>query len=110
MAAVRVLARHGFRSHRLSLLAIAVVMAAGAGAGLTSIELAHRTDRAYREYRRQADVAELVVNPSLVTDRIGGLVGLVFALGVAAATLPGRWVSSNATVSAALRAETPAPA
>jgi hypothetical protein len=50
--------------------------------------------------------AEPVVPPA----RLGALVVITFAVGLGAATLPGRWVSSRSTVSAALRAETAAPA
>jgi hypothetical protein len=50
--------------------------------------------------------AEPVVPPA----QLGALAILMFALGLGAATLPGRWVSSRSTVSVALRAETPASA
>ena len=73
MGVVLGLAAHGGRAHRGALVAIALVLAVGTGAGLASLEIAHRTERAYPEYRDDAEVAELVVNPSLSTDQTGDL-------------------------------------
>ena len=73
MGVMAVLARYGVRRQRGALLAIALVFALGIGAGLTSLELAERTDRAYAQYRDDADVAELVVNPSMTTDETADL-------------------------------------
>lgn len=67
------LVRHGARTHRGELVAIALVLAAGVGAGLASLEIAQRTDQAYPRYRDDAEVAELVVNPSLTTDQTADL-------------------------------------
>jgi hypothetical protein len=73
MGLVVVLARHGVRQDRWAILAIAVSLAAGLGAGFTSLEIAERTERAYPRYREDADVAQLVVNPSLTTDETADL-------------------------------------
>jgi hypothetical protein len=77
MGLVLVLARHGLRRDRWAILAIAVSLAAGLGAGFTSLEIAERTERAYPRYRADADVAELVVNPSLTTDETADLLGSI---------------------------------
>jgi hypothetical protein len=47
-----------------------VVVALGIGAAIASLSAAWRTDHAYPEYLRRAEVADVVVNPSLLTDRI----------------------------------------
>ena len=67
MAVVLALARAGFR--RRGLIGLAVVLAVGVGAAIASLEAARRTEEAYPAYLRRAEVADLVVNPSLSTDR-----------------------------------------
>ena len=74
MEILRALVREGVRRNVAALAAIALVLAVGLGAGLTSLEIAHRTERAYPDYLRRADVAELVVNPSLNTDTTEGII------------------------------------
>ena len=54
---------------------LALVVAVGLGVGLASLEAARRTERAYPDYLRRADVAELVINPSLPTDRADEVIG-----------------------------------
>jgi hypothetical protein len=49
-------------------------VALGLGASIAAYEAALRTDGAYPEYLRDADVAELVVNPSLSTERAEELI------------------------------------
>lgn len=75
MGVASVLARSGARRRLPALLAITLVLAMGLGAGLTSLEIAARTDRAHAEYREDAEVAELVVNPSMTTDQTAELLG-----------------------------------
>jgi hypothetical protein len=48
---------------------LAVVLAVGVGVGLASVEAARRTERAYPDYLRRAGVGDLVINPSIPTDR-----------------------------------------
>ena len=67
-AVVLALARAGFRRRR-ALVGLSVVLALGMGVALAALEAAHRTAGAYPSYLRRADVGELVVNPSLSTDR-----------------------------------------
>lgn len=49
---------------------LALVIALGIGTTLAAFTAAWRTDRAYPDYIEQAEVGEVVVNPSLLTDRI----------------------------------------
>jgi len=70
VAILRALFRETVRTNLGALAAIALVLAVGLGAGLTSFEIADRTERAYPDYLRAADVAQLVVNPSLNTDSV----------------------------------------
>ncbi|TML88746.1 MAG: FtsX-like permease family protein [Actinobacteria bacterium] len=68
------LAREGFRRRRAALAVIALVLAGGVGAALTSLEVAERTRHAYPDYLHRAAVGELVVNPSLVTEKTEALI------------------------------------
>ena len=68
------LARAGWRRRRGSLLGLALVVAIGTGVALTALEAAARTENAYPSYLRRAQVGELVVNPSLTTDRVEGII------------------------------------
>jgi len=68
--AVVLLARNGLLRHGRSLIGLAVVVALGIGAAIASLGAAWRTDHAYPEYLRRAEVADVVVNPSLLTDHI----------------------------------------
>jgi putative ABC transport system permease protein len=65
--AVRMVARSEFRRQRWALVALAAVVALGLGASLGGFAAAYRTDHAYPEYVRDADVTDLVVNPLLAT-------------------------------------------
>lgn len=62
------LARPGFRRRR-GLVGLAVALAIGIGVSLASLEAARRTESAYPSYLRRSHVGEVVVNPSLNTDR-----------------------------------------
>jgi hypothetical protein len=64
---LKLLVREGLRRNLAALAAVALLLTAGLGAGLASIEIADRTERAYPDYLRRADVGDLVVNPSLDT-------------------------------------------
>lgn len=57
-----------WRSRR-PLAGLSVVLAVGLGVALASLEAARRTEDAYPSYLRRARVADVVVNPSLATDR-----------------------------------------
>lgn len=74
MAASLTLARAGFRKHRRGLLGISVMLALGLGVALASLEAARRTENAYPAYLRRAEVGELAVNPSLITDRAAAII------------------------------------
>lgn len=74
MGVVLALAREGVRRQWAELVAVAIVVALGVGAGLTSVEVADRTQHAYPDYLDQAAVGELVVNPSLVTEQTEALI------------------------------------
>lgn len=52
-----------------------MVLAIGLGMGLASLEAAARTEDAYASYLRRAQVGELVVNPSLITERAADVIG-----------------------------------
>lgn len=69
MTVALILARAGFRRRR-ALVGLSVLLAIGVGVALAALEAAHRTENAYPSYLRRAEVGELVVNPSLVTDRV----------------------------------------
>src|SRR5262245_913661 len=60
-------ARSEARAHRWVLVALAAVVALGLGASLAAFAAAYRTDHAYPDYVRRADVTDLVVNPQLPT-------------------------------------------
>lgn len=74
MPAVFVLAGVGLRRRRVSLLGLAIVLALGTGVTIASLEASARTDRAYQSYLGRSEVGELVVNPSLITDRVAGII------------------------------------
>ena len=69
MAVVALLSRAALRRQLRSVVALALVVAAGFGAALTAFNAAARTERAYPDYLRAAEVADVVVNPSLATPR-----------------------------------------
>ena len=68
------LARRSARPQLGALVGLAVLLALGGGATIAATEAAHRTDRAYASYLEQAEVGDLVVNPSLPTDRAAELI------------------------------------
>ncbi|MEJ7765439.1 MAG: FtsX-like permease family protein [Acidimicrobiales bacterium] len=70
MGAVVLLLRSGARQRAAELIVLAVVVAVGAGTAIAALSLAWHTDHAYPEYLGRAEVGELVVNPSIVTDRV----------------------------------------
>lgn len=63
------LAKSVLRGGRAGLVGIAALLAIGVGTGLLALSLSWRTDHAYGEYLQRSRVADLVVNPSLITDR-----------------------------------------
>ena len=60
-------ARAEARRQRWATLAVAAVVALGLGASLAAFAAAYRTDHAYPDYVRRAEVTDLVVNPQLPT-------------------------------------------
>ena len=58
------------RSGRAGLVGIAVLLAVGSGTGLLALSLSWRTDHAYADYLKRSRVADVVVNPSLITSRV----------------------------------------
>jgi len=70
MQAVAWVAKRALRRRATELAGVALVVALGIGTTLAALSIAWRTERAYPDYLRRADVGELVVNPSLTTDRI----------------------------------------
>ncbi len=63
-----ILLREGLRKV-LALVAIALVLGVGLGVGFTSLEIAHRTQRAYPDYLSREHVGQLVINASLSTEQ-----------------------------------------
>ena len=61
------LVRAGFRRRRGARAGLALLVAVGAGTSLASFCAAWKTDHAYPDYLRRADVGHVVVNPSLFT-------------------------------------------
>jgi FtsX-like permease family len=85
---LKLLVLAGIRRDVLALAAVALLLTAGLGAGLVSIEIADRTVRAYPEYLRQPEVGNLVVNPSLDTAEAEAMIRTVpGVLGVASDSL-----------------------
>ncbi|MEP7203019.1 MAG: FtsX-like permease family protein [Ilumatobacteraceae bacterium] len=70
MRGVVLLAFTGFRRRRFARLALALLLVVGVGASLAALSAAWKTDHAYPDYLRRADVSQLVVNPSLATDHL----------------------------------------
>ncbi len=68
------LVRHGLRRRVAALAGVALVIALGLGAALASFSTAWRTHAAYPDYLDRADVSEVVLNPSLLTDRIQSVI------------------------------------
>src|SRR3954452_7772414 len=69
VAAVGRLARAGVRRRRWPLVGLAAVVALGVGVSIAVFEAAWRTEHAYPEYLRRANVGDLIVNPGLNFDR-----------------------------------------
>src|SRR3954447_20492630 len=74
MGATAMLARATARARRWSLVGLAVLVGLGLGVALAAFAIADRTDRAYDRYLRRADVGDLVVNPSLNTERAAAII------------------------------------
>ena len=74
MGVARALAREGIRRRRAALVVIAILIAGGLGAAVTSLEVADRTQHAYPDYLNRAAVSELVVNTSLATEKTEPLI------------------------------------
>ncbi len=69
MIAVVALARGAGRRLGGTLAALTLIMALGLGTALAAFASAWRTQHAYPDYLRRAEVGEVVVNPTLTTDR-----------------------------------------
>src|SRR5688572_6103584 len=69
MRVVGALGRASARRPTPALAGLAAVVALGAGAALGALAIAARTDRAYPDHLGRAEVAEVVINPSLPTER-----------------------------------------
>src|SRR3954471_21329377 len=74
MGATAMLARATARARRWSLAGLAVLVGLGLGVALTAFAVAARTDGAYDHYLGRAGVGDLVVNPSLSTDRAAAII------------------------------------
>jgi hypothetical protein len=74
MGATTLLGRSAMRGSRRSQLGLIALLTIGVGTALASMTVAWRTDHAYTDYLRRADVNQLVVNPLLITDRLLDLV------------------------------------
>jgi len=61
------LAGRALRGGRGFLVGLGLVVALGGGASIGAAVAAHRTDHAYGDYIREAEVSELVVNPSITS-------------------------------------------
>lgn len=70
MALATWLMRRTARRRWPGLVALALVVALGAGATLVAAAASNRTSTAYDRYLRDANVGDVVVNPSLATDEI----------------------------------------
>lgn len=68
------LARAGLRHRLRGLVGLAVVLAIGMGVSLAAFEVATRTENGFASYLAQANVGELVVNPSLSDARATELI------------------------------------
>ncbi|MEY2569847.1 MAG: putative transport system permease protein, partial [Acidimicrobiaceae bacterium] len=71
---VAALAQANARRRLGGLLGIALVLAVGLGVSVSALEAATRTEHAYPDYLRRANVGEVVVNPSLATDRAAEII------------------------------------
>ena len=99
--ATSLLVRSELRQRWAAYLGVALIIALGCGASLGAFVVAHRTDRAYPAYVERAQVAKLVVNPSIATlaadQVIRGLPGVLA-------------VHSDATLLASVQYTEPTPA
>ena len=68
------LARAGLRHRLRGLVGLAVVLAIGMGVSLVAFEVAARTENAFPSYLAEANVGDLVVNPSLSDARAAELI------------------------------------
>ncbi len=74
MPAVLLLARTGVRGRLVALGGLALLVALGLAAAMAASTASWRTENAYETYLRDAEVGELVVNPSVITDRVAGAI------------------------------------
>ncbi len=74
MAALIMLARSPSRGRMATLGGLALLVALGLGTGIASLTAAWRTEHAYPRYLHDAEVADLVVNPSVISDRAAQLI------------------------------------
>ncbi|MGH8774580.1 MAG: FtsX-like permease family protein [Jiangellaceae bacterium] len=68
------LARRAVRGRLAVLGGLALLVALGLGTAIAALTAAWRTEHAYPDYLRDAAVSELVVNPSVLTERIVELI------------------------------------
>lgn len=92
MLAVTLLAWRVARDGRVALGGLALLVVLGLGTAIVSLSTAGRTADAYPRYLREAEVSELVVNPSVLTDRVSDLI--VSAPGVAGYTSDSVFIAS----------------
>ncbi|MBM7785159.1 FtsX-like permease family protein [Tenggerimyces flavus] len=74
MPAVLLLARISARGRLAALGGLALLVALGLGTATAALTASWRTEHAYETYLRDAEVSELVVNPSVITDRIASAI------------------------------------
>jgi hypothetical protein len=74
VSGLSLLAQGAVRGRLTALVSFVVLLAMGVGCGIASLVAAWRTDHAYPDYLRDGDVAEVVVNPSLRTDRARAII------------------------------------
>lgn len=74
MAVVFALARGAMRGRWTGLAALSLLLAVGLGAGIAALVAAWRTEHAYPDHLQRAEVADVVVNPSLRTDQARAII------------------------------------
>src|SRR5919106_174255 len=74
VSGLSLLAQGAVRGRLTALVSFVVLLAMGVGCGIASLVAAWRTDHAYPDYLRESDVAEVVVNPGLRTERARAII------------------------------------
>jgi hypothetical protein len=70
MGATILLGRSAMRGRYRSHVALIALLSVGIGTALAAFTAAWRTDHAYSDYLRRADVNQLQINPGPSTDRL----------------------------------------